>query len=933
VPTTDPGTSVAVTDLIVATGTGAAGVRLNGVTSVGPVTARETEVLALIGRHLTNAQIAEALFISQRTVESHVSAMLRKLGLPDRRSLARHAEAMPGLAVKSGRRDLPVPVTPFVGRTAERAALAAALATQRLVTATGPGGIGKTRLALRVAGDLAPARPDGAWFVDLVHVTDPAAVTAVVAETVGVPEQRTTSVDRALVASLAGADALLVLDNCEHVLDGVRACVDRIVTGCPGVTVLATSRTRLLVPYERVFVVPGLSVAVDGGDAVDLFTARVAAVTGDATPPDGARVAALCRSLDGMALAIELAAARFPVLGLDGLEAGLDQQLRFLTAGARRADRHGSLRAAIGWSYDLLAGEDRTLLRRVATFASWFDVDAAHTVAGGDRERAETADGLARLAEGSLLVVEPGEPTRYRALETIRQYGIERLHEAGELDQVRAGHERYCRQAVAALQRAAATGVDDAWCARFDRVVDDVGAALAWSAGRDGRRAAELVADLAGLLFLRGRPARAQRRYEQAADLAATVTERVAYLRLAAGAAASRFVGDEALRLYRTAADLAASTGDRAGAARDLATMAMYLNRAPGILATSHPRAEAVALLAEAASLSDGSAVVRAALAVADWGDELPSVDAARLAVEVAGPAGDGILHSIALDMLTAANLIDNNVAEAVRVARTRFEVLDTLPVDPLTGFELGDGRLMAAEVGLAAGDLAGAAAAAETLAALPFYRDEDHVASSRRLMVDALAGRHDDVIRTAERFRVGWERAGRPVASNLARAPYAVAMVYGMRGDDERRAAWVRMTIDLGIDPERLAGCGLGWAPVFDGMLALHHDDPATAVRRLAADLDDLELRRRWSIGPWRPWYAALWAEAAVLSGHPDAPARTARSRHAVRHNPIALAIVERAEAIASGDRAALARFAITFAQLGCPYQQARTGRLLAGR
>jgi predicted ATPase/DNA-binding CsgD family transcriptional regulator len=894
------------------------------------VTARETEVLALIGRHLTNAQIAEALFISQRTVESHVSAMLRKLGLPDRRSLARHAEAMPGRKVKSGRRDLPVPVTPFVGRAAERAELAVALATQRLVTATGPGGIGKTRLALRVAGDVAPARPDGAWFVDLVHVTDPATVTAVVAETVGVPEQRTTSVDRALVASLADADALLVLDNCEHVLDGVRGCVDRIVAGCPRVTVLATSRTRLLVPYERVFVVPGLSVAVDGGDAVDLFTARVAAVTGDATTPDFTRVAALCRALDGMALAIELAAARFPVLGLDGLEAGLDQRLRFLTAGARRADRHGSLRAAIGWSYDLLSGEDRTLLCRVATFASWFDVDAAHTVAGDGRDRAETADGLARLAEDSLLVVEPGEPTRYRALETIRQYGVERLHQDGELDEVRAGHERYCRAAVAALRRSGAAGVDDDWCARFDRVVDDVGAALAFTAGRDGQRAAELAAELAGLLFLRGRPAQAQRRYEQAADLASTVTEHVAYLRLAAGAAASRFVGDDALRLYRAAADAALPAGDRAGAARDLATMAMYINRASGILATRHTRAEAEALLAEATALSDGSPLVRAALAVAEWG-ELPSLDGARRAAALAGPTGDGILHSIALDMATAANLIDNDVAEAVRVARTRLAVLDTLPVDALAGFELGDGRLMAAEAGLAAGDLAGAAAEAETLAALPFYRDEDHVASSRRLLVDALAGRHDDVIRTAERFRFGWERAGRPVASNLARAPYAVAMVYGMRGDDERRAAWVRMTLDLGIDPDRLAGCGLGWAPVFDGLLALHRDDPAAAARRLAVDLDDPELSRPWSIGPWRPWYAALWAEAAVLSHHPDAATRLARSRHVVRDNPIAVAIVERARAIATGDRAALARLAITFAQLGCPYQQARTGRLVA--
>ena len=238
----------------------------------------------------------------------------------------------------------------------------------------------------------------------------------------------------------------------------------------------------------------------------------------------------------------------------------------------------------------------------------------------------------------------------------------------------------------------------------------------------------------------------------------------------------------------------------------------------------------------------------------------------------------------------------------------------------------------MAAEVDLAAGDLAGAAAHAEALARLPFYRDEDHLAMSRRLLVDALAGHFDDVVRTGERFRTGWERAGRPVAPNLARSSYAVAMVHGMRGDDDRRAAWVRLTIDLGVDPEGLAGHQRAWAAVFDGLLALHRNDPAAAVRRLATDIDDPELFRSLGSGPWRPWYAALWAEAAVLDHHPDAAARIDRSRHAARDNPIATAIVERAAAIATDDRDTLVRLAITFAQLGCPYQQARTGRIAAG-
>jgi hypothetical protein len=310
----------------------------------------------------------------------------------------------------------------------------------------------------------------------------------------------------------------------------------------------------------------------------------------------------------------------------------------------------------------------------------------------------------------------------------------------------------------------------------------------------------------------------------------------------------------------------------------------------------------------------------------------VPTPDGALRAVELAERAGDGVLCNIALDQLTVAHLIDDNIAGTVRIARRRLELLGTLLVGPRTGFEFADAHLMAAEVDLAAGDLAGAAAHAEALARLPFYRDEDHLAISRRLFVDALAGHFDAVLATAERFRAGWERAGRPVAPNLARAAYAVAMVHGMRGDDDRRAVWVRLTIDIGIDAAQLSRPDLGWPAVFDALLALHRDDPATAVRRLAADIDDPRPFRTLGSGPWRPWYAALWAEAAVLDHHPDAAARIRRSRHATRDNPIATAIVDRAEAITDGDHDALARLTITFAQLGCPYQQARTGRIAAG-
>ena len=862
-------------------------------TGTTEVTAREAEVLSLIARHLTNAQIADTLFISPRTVETHVSALLRKLGLSDRRSLARHAATSADPVQPA----LPGPVSSFVGRDVELAELVRALREHRMVTATGPGGVGKTRLALSVASSTADAYRDGVCFVDLVQVTDPGLVAAAIGQAVGVPEQGTVTTEQVL----AGRELLLVLDNCEHVLDGVRECVERILAGCPQVRVLATSRTRLLEPYEHVYAVPGLS----DSDCVALFAAR----SGAASELDVHRVAGLCEALDGMALAIELAAARYSTLGLDGLEAGLDQRLRFLTGRARAGGRHRSLRDAIAWSYDLLAPADRSLLCSVSVFASWFDVAAVRAVTGADF--VAVADGLARLAEHSLLVVEPGTPTRYRALETIRQYGAEQLELAGELDRARAGHESWCRRCVEELRD---KDPDDEWCERFDQLVDDLGVAVVWTG------AADLAADLAGLLFLRGRPAQAQRRYEQAAALA-DAPEQLGYLRLAAGAAASRFVGTDILRLLRQAADLGIEAGDRPGAARDLATMAMYIARSSGIMSEPHPPEEAVALLDEARRLAGESPGVATAEAFVAAVLRPGTVEPARRAVELAERANDGVSLSGALDVLCAELLAVHDLPGAVDVVRRRAEVMRPLGVTASTGYEVVDVHLMSSDVHLGAGDLAAAGSHADQLARLPFYRDEPHLAIARRIKVDALTGAFDNVLRNAERFRKGWQRAGRPIARDLGAAAYAVAMVHGMLGDDDARTEWLEITVGVGVAPQRLATCVTGWAPVFDAMLALHRDEPDTALDRLDADLDD-PVWRHWGSGLWRPWYAALRAEASVLSGARDAATQLEASRAAARDNPIAAAIVDRAAALGTS----LSHLATTFAELGCPYQQART-------
>jgi hypothetical protein len=253
--------------------------------------------------------------------------------------------------------------------------------------------------------------------------------------------------------------------------------------------------------------------------------------------------------------------------------------------------------------------------------------------------------------------------------------------------------------------------------------------------------------------------------------------------------------------------------------------------------------------------------------------------------------------------------------------------VIGSLPMVATHGFEHWDHTRYGCEVLLAAGDLAGASDYADRLARLPFNREEGLVGKAQRLKVDALAGRFDAVLHHERLFRGSWERCGRPVVPNLASSASAVAMVHGILGDDAGRAEWLELTRDLiGVNPSLASKA---FAPTFDAVVALHRGHFRAAVDRLAADLDDPETW--WHAGQmlYRPWYAALWAEAAVLGQLDDALSRIDRARHAARDNQIASAMVERAAAVASGDRSAVENLAATFARLRCPYQEARTRTL----
>ncbi|MGN9911201.1 ATP-binding protein [Phytohabitans sp. LJ34] len=885
------------------------------------ISAREADVLALLGDHLSNAEIGARLYISVRTVESHVSSLLRKLEVPDRRALAERAGAKRSAPAPV----LPAPLTSFVGRVGERAELTEMLAAHRQVTALGPGGVGKTRLALAVAGEAAGAYPDGVWFVDLVPISDPGMVAAAVAGALGLGEQPGRGLDESVVAALADRRALLVLDNCEQVRDGVAPFVERLLAACPRLTVLATSRARLMVPFERVYQVPPLSL---GLDAVALFVDRAAAV---GSPPDpGVRhhIAAFCERLDGMALAIELAAARWSTLGLDGLTAGLSDPLRMLAGGSRADERHRSVRAALDWSHALLEPEDRALLRRVSVFVGPFTVAAAAEVAG--YEVGAAADGLARLAEQSLLVVTAG----YRALETIRQYGAERLAESGELVDTRSRHLRWCLANAAGL-----AVVRDDWRARFDAVADELRAALGWAADRPEQRAEahRLARDLAELTFTRQLVGESQQRYEQAAALADDPAAAASMLRRAAAVAGCRMRGDDMHRLQLAAADAARRGEDTAGAATDLATAAANAYRFSGRFVRVPTREEAVALIAEARELAGDDPAAQAAVALAEAGvltdafgavqgppdNDVPETLArATRAVELAGRTGDPLAESAALDALLGAQCWGGDTFGAAATARRRVTLLSSTSDTPAGTHELIDALGIAAEATLGAGDLPGARRWARKLADHPLLAEVGHRATSWLLVADAFAGEVDEAV--AARFLEAWRRAGHPDRSYLAPAVSAVAMVYGLRGDHDARREWqaVLQRLDIG------APYTYGYGAVFDAIEMLHSGQVERATERLAPEPSEVW---RWVTWIWLHWYVALRAEAAVLARSPEAADRVAAARAVVAGNPVAGAIVDRAEALLDGDAKRVRATADAFDAAGCPYQSARS-LLLAG-
>ena len=341
------------------------------------------------------------------------------------------------------------PTTSFIGREAELAEVQEALKAHRLVTLTGVGGVGKTRLATEVAAHLADEFPDGVWFFELAAVTDPAAMPDAVAAVLGITQQPGNSVSESVAAALEGRTRLLVFDNCEHVLDAAGDLIEAILAQSASVKVLATSREGLGVADEQVWPVPSLDLS-GGNDsaAVNLFVERARNLAPRFSIDKADEVAAvveICRRLDGIPLAIELAASRMASMTAREVRDRLDHRFRLLVGSRRGLARHQTLRHAVAWSYDLLDGAEKALLERCSVFAGGFDLQSACAVAGfDDLDEYAVLDLLDALVRKSLLVADRSSGrTRFSMLETIRQFAEEQLVARGEATEVRTAHARY----------------------------------------------------------------------------------------------------------------------------------------------------------------------------------------------------------------------------------------------------------------------------------------------------------------------------------------------------------------------------------------------------------------------------------------------------------------------------------------------------------
>jgi predicted ATPase/DNA-binding winged helix-turn-helix (wHTH) protein len=468
------------------------------------------------GRLVAHAELFEALwpktYVQPEVLKSHIAAIRAVLGDDARKpifieTLSRRgyrfiAPVTEGAAAgppPSRMTNLPEAVSELIGREAELRAVTALATEHRLVSLVGAGGIGKTRLGLEVARHLLPMFPDGVFVAELGPLASPELVPATVASALGLTHVAG-PVSRDGVAGAVGTKKLLlIIDNCEHVIEAAAAMAEALLRGTPGAGLVATSREPLRVSGEYVYQVPPLDLpAEDNQDMEDVFRcgavrlfvsrARAAEPRYVAEGPIATATVAICRRLDGIPLAIELAATRIVGFGVAGVAARLDDRFRLLTRGRRTLPRHETMRATLDWSYELLSDSERVVLRRLGVFVGAFTLVAASAVAAsGDLPASEVPDAVAGLVGKSLLATDVGGATlHYRLLETTRAYAREKLIESAELDPVARRHAEYYRDLSERAEAELETRPTAEWLAAYRPHIDDVRVALDWAFSPSG---------------------------------------------------------------------------------------------------------------------------------------------------------------------------------------------------------------------------------------------------------------------------------------------------------------------------------------------------------------------------------------------------------------------------------------------------------------
>lgn len=520
---------------------------------------------------------------------------LRDLGRPEQVFGVEHpdlpAEFEPLRSLDAFATNLPDRLTSFVGRERELAEVADALAADRVFTLTGAGGCGKTRLALQVAADSLDRYPDGAWWVELAPLQDDSLVAEALCEALAVTPLPGVMPLAAASAHLAERRALVILDNCEHLLAAVAEAVDELARACPQLTLLMTSRAPLGVEGEHAWRVPSLALpgrhepetveVLSQADAVRLFLDRARQVRPNfaITNENAPAVAQICHDLDGIPLAIELAAARVRVLAVEQIAAGLTDRFRLLTGSTRGAlPRQQTLRASVDWSHDLLSADEQVLLRRLGVFVGGFTLEACEQVCGDDSlPQLAILDLLTSLVDRSLVQAdEAGEAVRYHCLETVRQYAAEHLAEAGEVEALRNRH----LDAMLALAEELAphlVSVDqDRWLDRLDADYPNLAAAIEHAINADSDKGLRLCIALTVLWKLRGRFAEADAAYARALALAgeqpSPLRARVLWARSYLGAYGGDF--DAAVTHAQEGLEMARALGEASTAARCLDVLA-----------------------------------------------------------------------------------------------------------------------------------------------------------------------------------------------------------------------------------------------------------------------------------------------------------------------------------------------------------------------